>query len=256
MLLVSLSVTLALLLAILALRSAESNRLVGCGVLLVTAGISFILFRIYVEEIYDGWMSAKADVVALVTHGTLAPQRPQHAWPPVVGKSYPDLQCVDQTGRRMSLSELKGKVILVEPVGMPCKACVALAGGHECGPLDGVEPQSDLKSIEAYAREYGGFELDDDRMAVVQILFYNQQMQSPTAEDARRWATHFGMDRAKNRVVLAADPYLLGQATRDMIPGFQIIDKDFILRYDSTGHKPKHDLYTELLPNVRGLLEE
>jgi len=40
-----------------------------------------------------------------------------------------------------------------------------------------------------------------------------------------------------------------------MIPGFFLIDKDFILRSDSTGHRPKHNLYTQLLPELSVLLQ-
>jgi hypothetical protein len=259
MLLLALSVALALLLIVLALRATESNRFLGVSILLVTAGMSLILFRTYVTEIYDGWVSAKADVVSLASKAGLIsppPQRPQVAWPPVLGQPYPDLALVDQDGRRTSLSEFKGKVILVEPIGMPCRACIALAGGHECGPFDGIAPQDDLKSIEEYAREYGHVDLDDERIVVVQILFYTRDMSAAIPLDASRWARHFGMDRSKNRVVLTAEPHLVNPATHAMIPGFQLIDKDFILRYDSTGHNPRHDLYRELLPGMRKLLDE
>jgi hypothetical protein len=259
MLLISLATALALLLVVLALRSNESNRLVGYGILLVTAGIAFILFRMFVGEIYDGWTSVKAEVVEIARDTGLAPpapRRPSVAWPPILGQPYPNLTLVDQEGRRTSLSEFKGKVILVEPVGMPCRACIAFAGGHECGPFDGVLPQPDLQSIEKYARDYGGFDLDDERIVFVQILLYAGDMSAPMRIDASRWARHFGLDRSKNRVVLVADANLRGEASRAMIPGFQLIDKNFVLRYDSTGQKPRHDLYEELLASVNELLEE
>lgn len=40
------------------------------------------------------------------------------AWPPETGHPYPNLSLVDQTGERVSLSSFKGKVLLLEPVGM------------------------------------------------------------------------------------------------------------------------------------------
>ena len=37
-----------------------------------------------------------------------------------------------------------------------------------------------------------------------------------------------------------------------MVPGFQLVDRRFVLRWDATGHSPRHNLYTELLPRSRG----
>jgi cytochrome oxidase Cu insertion factor (SCO1/SenC/PrrC family) len=44
---------------------------------------------------------------------------PKVSWPPQLGQPYPDLELVDQTGQKTRLSSFKGKVILIEPVGMP-----------------------------------------------------------------------------------------------------------------------------------------
>jgi hypothetical protein len=219
---------------------------------LVLAAVgSFVLFHAFGDDLREGWAAGKAAIGGL-------PQQPRasHRWPPVLHETYPDLRLVDQEGRRTSLCEFRGRVILIEPIGMPCRACIAFAGGHERGPFDGIRPQEDLGSIETYAREYGGVDLADERIVVVQILFYSPSMAAPTPEDARRWAAHFGLERSRNRVVLIAEDNLLGTATRGMIPGFQLVDKNFVLRYDSTGHAPRHDLYTELLPSIRGLLEQ
>jgi hypothetical protein len=147
-------------------------------------------------------------------------------------------------------------VILVEPVGMACKACVAFAGGHHTGAFRGIAPQGDLSWIGEYARTYGGVDLGLEPIVLVQVLFYDKDLRAPSAEDAGSWARHFGLDRSQNHVVLVAEPCLLGPQTYDMIPGFQLIDKSFVLRYDSTGHKPRHELYRELLPNIRRLLDE
>lgn len=39
-----------------------------------------------------------------------------------------------------------------------------------------------------------------------------------------------------------------------MIPGFFLLDKNMILRGDATGHRPKHNLFTELLAKIPELL--
>ncbi|MCP3915220.1 MAG: hypothetical protein GY711_06675 [bacterium] len=40
------------------------------------------------------------------------------AWPPTAGEAYPDLQLRDTSGEVFQLSSLKGKVLLIEPIGM------------------------------------------------------------------------------------------------------------------------------------------
>ena len=53
------------------------------------------------------------------------------SWPPQVGAFYPDLILSDQNGDRFQLSDLAGKVILLELAAVPCSGCQAFAGGNE-----------------------------------------------------------------------------------------------------------------------------
>ena len=102
-------------------------------------------------------------------------------WPPELGKSYPDLHLVDHLGRPFELSSLKGKIILLEPIGMDCPACQAFCGGNSKGGLGGVKPQSNLPSMEeAFAKYTGGCSYWDDRIAHVQLLLYDMS-KKPTA---------------------------------------------------------------------------
>ncbi len=80
------------------------------------------------------------------------------------------------------------------------------------------------------------------------------RMKAPTAQDVKEWTRHFHMQRSDNYLVLAAPRAFQGRATSNMIPGFQLVDQDFILRADATGHSPQYDLYRELLPMVWQLL--
>ena len=98
-------------------------------------------------------------------------------------------------------------------------------------------------------------DIEDERLVFVQLLLYDRDMKAPSPETGRAWAEHFGMDRSKNHVVLVGEENLLGSASYDMIPGFHLIDKNFILRVDATGSRQK-DIWTALLPKVRTLLEE
>ena len=182
-------------------------------------------------------------------------------WPPQVGESYPDLQLIDHTGRRVRLSDFRGKVILVEPVGMNCPACNAFAGAHKKGGYEGTHPQNGLPSIEQlFSRYTDGLSLEDDRIVFIQLLLFDMRLQAPTSADARKWAQHFGFDKKSNVYVLAGTKAFLApsvyRASYNLIPGFQLIDKQMILRSDSTGHHPRDNLFTTLLPMVPDLLTE
>lgn len=178
------------------------------------------------------------------------------AWPPEVGKPYPELELVDRTGKIVKLADFKGKVIVVEPVGMTCEACNAFSGGKDKGGFKNNTVQGGLDSAETFFPQYSGISLHDKRIVFVQVLLYNLQMQGPTQEDAALWAEHFGLDKSDNTYVLAGGKELIGSASYNLIPGFQLIDKDFVLRSDATGDNPKESIWTSLLPMVPKLVAE
>lgn len=171
-------------------------------------------------------------------------------WPPHVGERYPDLLLEDHQGNPGKLSDLEGKVILMELAAIPCKGCQAFAGGKKHGGYGGFSVQRDLDSIHDYAKRFAGVGLGrgDGDVVLVQVLLYGAGMSAPTREEVSGWAKHFQLDQAPNTLVLRGDASMLGKHTYDMIPGFHLIDRDFVLRYDSSGHRPKHDLYRDLLP--------
>lgn len=247
-------VFLGILTVAIASRIFWPNRTTACLFAITALGLAGFLVQRRGIDIAHGLTSARSQVETFV--GTHFQEHPEHTWPPVVGEAYPDLQLIDQDGNLTSLSEFKGKVILLEPVGLPCEACIAFSGGKQRGAYDGVEPQQTLDSIDNFARRYGYVDLNRDDIVLVQVLFYNKRLTAPSPAEVRDWARHFGLERSDNRVVLGAEPYLLGPQTHAMIPGFQLIDKNFVLRYDSAGNSSRHNLYTELLPNIRRLSDE
>lgn len=178
------------------------------------------------------------------------------SWPPKIGETFPDPEFVDQDGRVLRLSELRGRVLLIEPVGLPCPGCQAFAGGGQHGGFADVVPQSNLPSIEEAARRYGGFDLSDPRIVSVQLLLFDMQLNAPTADDAKQWAQHFGLKTSDGNYVLAANRTLQDSKTRDMIPGFWLVDEAFTLKAESCGHHPRQNLYTELLPMARQLIND
>jgi hypothetical protein len=187
------------------------------------------------------------------------PTAPLRGWPPAKGQFYPNLALKDQTGQVTSISDFRGKVVVVEVVGLTCRACHALAGGNELevGRFRGIEPQRGLSSIERYTQGYAKLSLEHPDIIFVQLVLYGMDGRSPPSEDdARAWARHFGMDRDKNQVVLIGDQRFISPETRKLIPGFHLIDRNGILRAMSS-NDPRHDgLYDALLPMLASLVND
>ena len=190
---------------------------------------------------------------------TYDPAKPLRDWPPATGQFYPNLVLKDQTGQITSLSDFRGKVILVEVVGLTCRACHAFAGGNDVGKarFRGIEPQRGLDSIEKYAQGYARVSLEHPDIVFVQLVLYGMDGRSPPSEaDVRAWASHFGMDRNRNEVVLIGDQRFISPQSRKLIPGFHLIDRSGILRAMSS-NDPRHDrLHESLLPKLASLVEE
>jgi hypothetical protein len=178
-------------------------------------------------------------------------------WPPQIGQAYPDLDLIDQDGKHWNLSRFKGKVIIVEPIGMNCPACQSFAGAHKKGPYGNITPQRGLDDFEGYFNSYtGGLSLEDDGIVLVELLLYDLTLGHPTVKDAKGWAEHFGMKSENNHFVVIPAADMRNKASYDLIPGYQLIGKNFKLRSDSTGHNPKDDLWRKLLPMVPKVLME
>ncbi len=177
-------------------------------------------------------------------------QKLPDVWPPKVGAVFPDLELLNHRGEKVRLSSFKGKVILIKPVGMSCAACNAFSGGNERGAFPGASCQAGLESMATYVPRYAnGQSLDSEDIVVVEILFFNVRMQTPSVEDAKAWSTHYGLDQKPNHVVLIA-PEVMRQPSYDMIPGFLLVDRDFVLRKDASGHHPADNLYPSLIPSI------
>jgi hypothetical protein len=210
--------------------------------------VACVMYQLYSGQRHALMNDASAQVAL--------PNNEKVAWPPETGKPYPDLVLKDHRGNTVRLSDFKGRVMMIEPIGMTCPACNAFSGAHKKGRFQNVTPQANLKSIEEYFPRFaGGITINDPRVVKIHLLLYNMQMQGPSVEDAQAWAKHFGLDSDKNSYVLAGGPELVNAASYAMIPGFQLVDKRFILRADSSGHNPRVGLNT-LLALVPTLLQE
>jgi hypothetical protein len=193
-----------------------------------------------------------------VTPAATATKPEVEFWPPRRGERYPNLTLYDHRGQLVSLASLRGKVILLEPVGMTCEACQSLSGAGKVGCFGHQPAQAGVDALEDYFPRYtGGLSISDPRIAYVQVLLYGLDLHAPSPADAKAWAHHFKFDERPNVYVLAGTPELIGPASFAMIPGFQLIDQNFVLRawwHGETG--TGDDLWTKLLPMVPQLLEE
>ncbi|QDT12779.1 peroxiredoxin family protein [Planctomycetes bacterium K23_9] len=178
-------------------------------------------------------------------------------WPPIKGEAYPDLILKDQLGKTVRLSDFKGRPILLELAAIPCAGCQAFAGANDLGSFAGVASQSNLDSIHKCAERFSSVRLGKDKNVVfVQLLLYGNAMSSPTSDEVAGWAEHFGMQRSDCNVVLQGEASMLSPEVYKSIPGFHLIDSDFVLQYDSTGHHPEDDLYRDLLPALGTMARE
>ena len=190
------------------------------------------------------------------TTTTIGINKPK-VWPPIVGKPYPDLDLIDQEGVEFKLSYLKGKVIIIEPIGMTCAACQAFSGGHEYGAFENNPVESYSQSFRKIFPKYAkGLRLPSKDIAFVQIILYDMKLGKPNKEDANKWAKHFNISKNDNHFVTVFPYDMRSRISFNMIPGFQLIDRNFILRADSTGHRPTHNLYKELIPLTPKLVRE
>lgn len=177
------------------------------------------------------------------------------SWPPVVGEFYPDLELIDQEGQHFKISDLKGRVVIIEPVGMNCPACQAFSGANDIGSFQNNGVQSGLLSFTKMVNSYSkGVRLPHPKIMVVQILLYDMKLGAPLPIHAKIWAEHFGLKKSQNEIV-AVSPYdMRNSASYNLIPGFQLLDKNLVMRSDATGHRPRDDLYRKLLPMVPTLM--
>ena len=171
-------------------------------------------------------------------------------WPPILNSPYPDVEMQTISGKKVKLSSFAGKVILVEPIGMSCPACQAFVGGDKKGGLNGVVPQGGLPSMDSLLAQQG-ISAQDPRLVRVHMLLYGPTMAAPSLKEAQAWAEHFDFGKRPNEVVVFADSSFQNAGSYNMIPGFQLIDRNFILRSDSSGHNPKNNLYKDLLPLLK-----
>ena len=179
-------------------------------------------------------------------------------WPPQMNKQYPDIGLIDQEGKAFKLSDFRGKIILIETIDMAMAQSQAYSGAATFGPFGAKTAEVDkkLQPIQAIIGKYseGKITLPNPDIIYVKIIFYNATAAQALPTDATNWAEHFKLSKADNIFVAVPDKDLRIAATTSLLPGFQLIDRAFNLRVDSSGLTPKHNLEMTLIPLIPKLL--
>jgi thiol-disulfide isomerase/thioredoxin len=178
-------------------------------------------------------------------------------WPPRVDETFPEISFYDHSGQEFKLSSLRGRPVLIEMVAMTCAGCQGLSGGNSVGGFGGFVVQRELQSLEEYFPHYTeGHQLFSEELWFVQIVVYNLRLNHPVALELDAWREHFHFNEKPNTFVISGGAALASGITREMIPGFYLLDKNLVVRYDATGQSPKHNLWNELLPAIPTLIKE
>ena len=226
--------------------------------IVLSFGLAITLYLNYTKaQAKDPW-TKKREIETPQRIGAIAsmPNRVTN-WPPTLGKPFPSVSFIDHQGKRFDISGLKGKPTLIEMIAMTCAGCQAFAGGNKYGGYEGFAVQADLRSIEEYYQRYtGGRDLHSNEINFVQIVVYNLNLKAPREFELAGWRKHFRLDDKPNAYVVTGGEALANRASYRMIPGFILLDKHTVVRFDSTGHHPRHKLYTQLLPAVPSYLSE
>lgn len=179
-------------------------------------------------------------------------------WPPQMNKPYADITLVDQEGKPFRLSKFRGKIIILENIDMTMPESQALSGAARYGVFGDTKIGFDktLKPIEDIIGQYsqGKIKLPNPEIMIIKIIYYGPGGAQPVPADAVAWANHFKLSKQNNVIVAITERDMRATFTSVMTPGYQLIDRAFNLRVDSSGLQPKHSLELTFIPLIPKLL--
>lgn len=172
---------------------------------------------------------------------------------PELREPYPNFELLDASGHTVPLHSFRGNVTLIQTVSMGCAICQSFSGAARLGPFGNVMPHAGISSLESYLNRHAPGALKSGKLQIVQIVFFNARGEPPSAQELTAWSNHFDLGR-RGIIVLGAPMNVSQTIGRKLVPGFQLVDENFILRADSTGSIPRHHLTEQLLPQIPKLL--
>ncbi len=180
-------------------------------------------------------------------------------WPPKMNTVYPEIELFDQNGKEFALSSLKGKVIIVEFIDINSPISQAQSGAATYGAYYAASSSD----VDKYAKPFdkvlskytsNAITLPNDNIIQLKIIVYGQNGGAATRDDAQLWAEHFNLKKSDNIIVAVPKKDIRDQRSSNLISGFQLVDKNMMLRVDSAGVNPKHSLAMTLIPLVPKLV--
>lgn len=180
-------------------------------------------------------------------------------WPPKMNKVYPDIELYDQMGKKFTLSSLEGKVIILEYIDISSPKSQAQSGSATMGAYYGAKTQEIDNQVKTFndiieKTTSGAFNLPHDNVLELKIIVYGPAGSAGSRDDAEHWADHFNLEQSGNVIVAVPSKDMRSDETQSLISGFQLIDKNMMLRVDSSGEEPKHNLRMTLAPLVPKLI--
>lgn len=218
-------------------------------------GALLVAVSVLLAQSSDPWMKKKLiETPKRMNALRNAPNRLAQ-WPPQLGSKFPEVQLFDHEGKPFSMQSMRGKPTLIEFVAMTCAACQAWSGGNKKGGFEGFLSQHNLQSIEEYYKEFtGGHNIFSSDINFVQLVVYNLHLNPPSPANLSAWRKHFGFNQHANTFVISGGEPLANRESFHRIPGFMLLDRDLVVRFDALGHRPRHNLFTQLLKAVPGMI--
>lgn len=238
-------------------KKLEKHMSYAIKVLFITLGLVLLLALVSVEATKKPDEEIQRILAEMQSQRTQSDELPP-SWPPRMNETYPDMELVDQEGIAFSLSDLRGRVILLEFVDMNSPWSQSSAGAEVKGVYGAppFSPDPYVSPPELFVPKYseGAVTLPEKDLVVVSILVKNMKGDAAGLDDAKAWAQHFGLTKDNMRIVAFSPKDLRSRETDTMMTGYQLIDKKFNLRVDAAGANPKHNLNMTLVPLISKLL--
>ncbi|RMG41610.1 MAG: hypothetical protein D6719_08165 [Candidatus Dadabacteria bacterium] len=180
----------------------------------------------------------------------------KHNWPPHLNSVYPRLVLPTLAGKRFPLERLKGRPFIVEYADARSPVSQGLAGVNMFRPIFGVSPNISIQPIASYFKRYtGGITISSPDFIYVHILLTGPDGKAPTRDVLRHWVSHFRLKRGPNHIILGGHPDLLTYNVRKIAPGFQVIDRNFVVRASATGIPGDQVIKGTILPELSHIIK-
>lgn len=180
-------------------------------------------------------------------------------WPPAMNTIYPNIKLVDYTGQPFDLESYAGRIIIIEYIDLNDPISQAQSGAALAGVLPGTFVEQDETNSEPFDEVFrktalNDITLPDPNLLHIKVLVYGVNGGQATVDDAERWANHFDLKKSDNFIVAVPEKDFRGKETLQMLTGYQLLDRNLVLRVDSAGVAPKHNLRLTLIPLAEKLI--